>query len=212
MRKIFAGIMLLAISSTAQAAAYNFNGTWIEVEGWAGTGENETILVVDWNRLDNGEATVSESHAFGFRWDGTAHVSDMLTALNEAGILTATGTSFLYNIGYNDTRDGEYHLHIEEGSWNLASTSDPYANWGTWGNSEWDFNSAGMTEELLADGQYEGINAIMWFGSLPEYADDQLNIPFAAAPVPVPAAAWLLGTGIVGLLGIRRRQLSEVRG
>ena len=26
-----------------------------------------------------------------------------------------------------------------------------------------------------------------------------------AAPVPVPAAAWLLGSGLLGLVGLRRR-------
>lgn len=30
--------------------------------------------------------------------------------------------------------------------------------------------------------------------------------PFSAAPVPVPAAAWLLGSGLIGLAGLRRRK------
>jgi predicted extracellular nuclease len=30
--------------------------------------------------------------------------------------------------------------------------------------------------------------------------------PFPAAPVPVPAAAWLLGSGLLGLAGLRRRK------
>ena len=132
----------------------------------------------------------------------------MLSAFNDAGILevtTAYGGAFVVNIKYDDVENGEYHQHIEEGSWNLASTSNPYAYWGGWGdsNTEWDFNKAGITEELLADGQYEGINAIMWFGSLPDYADDQLDIPFAT--VPIPGAVWLLGSGLLGLIGIRHR-------
>lgn len=208
MRKILVGLSILALSSTAHAAAYDFNGTWVDVEAWAGSGSNETILVVDWNKLDTGEATVSESHAFGYRWDGDAYESDMLAAFNDAGILTVTtgyGGGFIMNIGYTDD-DGETHLHVEEGSWNLASTSDPNAVWGTWGDSEWDFNTAGADQESLVDGQYEGINAIMWFGTMPAYADDQLDIPLAAAPVPVPAAAWLLGSGLLGLAGVRRQR------
>ena len=206
--KIFSVLLLLMIGTAAHASPYNFKGTWVDVEAWTGTGENETILVVDWNRLDNGPETVSESHAFGYRWDGTAYESDMLSAFNDAGILevtTAYGGAFVVNIKYNDVEDGEYHQHVEEGSWNLASTSNPYAYWGGWGdpNTEWDFNKAGITEELLADGQYEGINAIMWFGSLPDYADDQLDIPFAT--VPIPGAVWLLGSGLLGLIGIRHR-------
>lgn len=208
MRKFLIVLCFLMVGTVAQASSYNFKGTWVDVEAWVGTGAQETILVVDWNRLDNGEATVSESHAFGFRWNGTAYESDMLTAFNNAGILAITtgyGGDFVYNISYDDVEDNEFHMHIEEGSWSLASTSNPNARWGTWGDSEWDFNMGGITSELLADGQYEGINAIMWFGTPPSYADDQLNIPFASAPVPIPGAVWLLGSGLLGLVGMRRR-------
>ncbi|WDN89830.1 hypothetical protein BuS5_02798 [Desulfosarcina sp. BuS5] len=202
--KIFSIFCLLMIGTAAHAATYDFNGTLVDVETWMGTGSNETILVVDWNRLDNGVDTVSESHAFGYRWDGAKYESEMLDDFHNAGILavsTGYGGGFVMNIAYDDVDDNEVHMHIEEGSWNLASTSDSNARWGTWGDSEWDFNSGGTDVELLVDGQYEGINAIMYFGSLPDYADDQLDIP----AVPVPAAVWLLGSGILGLVGIRRR-------
>lgn len=197
-------LSLIVIACCAVSAnAYIFQGIDVDVEAWTGTGENETILVVDWNKIDNGLDTVSESHAFGFRWDGVVYESEMLAAFNDAGILAVTtgyGGAFLSNIGYVDEDDNEVHMHLEEGSWNLASTTDPYAVWGTWGDSEWDFNTAGIDAEPLANGQFEGINAIMWFDVLPVYADDQLDIPV----VPEPATITLLCLGTLGLL--RKKQ------
>ncbi len=209
MKKFLVVFSMMLMASSVQAAPYNFNGTWVDVEAWTGTGANETILVVDWNKLDqeaNGKAIISESHAFGYRWDGTAYESQMLQDFHDAGILAVTtgyGGGFVMNIAYNDTEDNEVHMHIEEGSWNLASTSNPNANWGTWGASEWDFNIGGTDVEVLADGQYEGINAIMFYGTPPAYADDQLDIPFAA--VPLPSGLLLLGWGLVSLCALRRR-------
>ncbi len=201
-------LAVLAFCGAATAAPYAFQGVTVDVEAWAGSGSNESILVVDWNKLDNGADTVSESHAFGFRWDGTAYVSDMLDAFNDAGILVVTtgyGGAFLNNIGFIDEAEPYgAHMHIEEGSWNLASTTDPNARWGTWGDSEWDWNGAGMTQELLVDGQFEGINAIMWFGTPPAYADDQLNIPII---IPEPVTLALLGIGAMGLTRCRKRSL-----
>ena len=81
-------LICLLFAATAYAAAHNFNGAWVDVETWVGTGENETILVIDWNCQDAGGNTISEPHAFGYRWDGTAYELDMFLALDDTGLLT----------------------------------------------------------------------------------------------------------------------------
>ncbi|HOC55547.1 MAG TPA: PEP-CTERM sorting domain-containing protein [Verrucomicrobiota bacterium] len=211
-------VCLMAISCCAVpalAAPYYFQSAsgqnaWIEVDGWAGAGANETILVVDWNFM--GGPYQTESHAFGFRWDGTAYESDMLDAFNDAAIFDVTsgyGGAFLYNIAYNDGTDA--HLHTEEGGWNPGSTANPYAEWGAmspdWTKlGEWDANQAAYDAELLQDGYLEGINAVFWYGEYPlgqTFDDYPLDVPFAIIPEPSALALCTLGGG---LFLLRRKQ------
>ena len=200
------GLGILLMSSVSSAQIYDFQGYWVDVDAWAGSGSNETILVVDWNGLDHGAETVSPSHAFGFRWEGQATEYDMFTEFQNIGIFTFSvndyGALYLKNLAYEDPEEiTNTHFHIEDGSWNLGSSLDPYARWGTWGDSDWYFNEGGIDEEWLANGQFEGVNAFMYFGTPPEGADlsYQLDIPL----VPEPMTVSLLGWG--GLFLFRKR-------
>ena len=208
MKTLISFIILSLCIAPAMATPYYFTGAsdqsaWIEVDAWAGSGANESILIVDWNVYSGPYQT--ESHAFGYRWDGTAYVSDMLDALHNAGVFTVSsgyGGAFLNDIVYNDGVDN--HTHADQiGSWNLASTDDPYAQWGAMSGDwsmlgEWEANQAGYNQELLADGQLEGINAIDWFGGNP-------NAYFLDVPiVPEPATMGLLALG--GLFLRKRRK------
>jgi len=215
MKRIAILAILIALgASAASAAPYYFtsasgNAAWIEVDAWVGSGANETILVVDWNVM--GGPYAHESHAFGFRWDGTAYVSDMLNAFHNAGVFTVTsgyGGAFLVDIVYNDGVD--QHTHADEpGSWNLASTTNPYAQWGPMSSDwsklgEWDANMLGYNQELLANGQLEGINAIQWFGGNPNAYF--LDVPFAVVPEPGSLAGLVAGLASLGGLVLRRRK------
>ncbi len=209
MKTLLSILVVMTFACASYATPYYFESAsgvtaWIEVDAWVGSGENETILTVDWNVM--GGPYQTESHAFGFRWDGTAYESDMLDALHNAGVFTVTagyGGAFLYDIVYNDGVDQHTHAD-EEGSWNLASTDNPNAQWGAMSNDwtklgDWDANMAGYNEELLQDGHLEGINAIQWFSGDPNAYP--LDVPF----VPEPATMAMLAVGGVGVLMRRAR-------
>jgi hypothetical protein len=59
---------------------------------------------------------------------------------------------------------------------------------------------------------YTNLN-IFWGGGIPEEEDPgQITIAFstngAAAPVPLPATVWLLGAGVMAIVGIRRKNVA----
>jgi hypothetical protein len=177
LRDLICLIVVLAItSSTAIATPFNFGGTWVEVDYWAGTGSNEAIVVVDF------AATGGDSYAFGFKWDGTTTGYDALVAIDAAGDLDFEATSyggmgyFIDNFYYNSESGNESYY------WQYFTSSDGLA---------WASSGAGMSDRILTNGNWDG-----WYNGF-----DVGVSP--TTPVPEPMTIVLLGLG--GLL-IRRRR------
>ena len=96
---------------------------------WVGTGSNEAILAVNW---------ADTALAWGFRWDGSATVEDMMAAIAAADPrFDYSGSGWLNDITFND------------GTVSLAGTPGNY--WGSTNNGVMDM---GMSQ-TLANGNFE---------------------------------------------------------
>lgn len=196
-----AGAALFATFGVA-AEVVEFAGFEVDVDATVveGSGENASILVIDWDTFGGPYETAS--HAFLYRWEGSATLLDMLNAFQNEGVFTFTGSSFLSNIAYTDA-DGDTHLNPVNGNWELASGTNALGQWDGFdlSNPDWAFNVVGLDQEVLADGQFEGINAAFF-----DPADNfnRVGTALSVPLVPEPSSAALLG--LAGLALIRRRR------
>lgn len=197
---LLAAVGAFSLSTFAQAEVVDFAGYQVDVDATVGSGANASVLVIDWDTF--GGPYTSPSHAFLYQWDGSKTLLDMLTAFQSAGVFTFTGTAFIGEINYTDA-DGDSHANPNSGYWELASGTNPFGTWEGFdpSNPDWDFNAAGADVEILADGQFEGINAAFWD---PDNDWARVATPLSVPLVPEPTSAALLA--FAGAVLIRRRR------
>jgi len=63
----------------------------------------------------------------------------------------------------------------------------------------------GLTLQYIGAGSAGGGPGIWYVGPPSYYSLDATYWDYTATSVPIPAAVWLLGSGLVGIVGIRRK-------
>lgn len=190
--------LALALGSTAASAATQTmtsgSFTMYSPGGLVGTFNDVTGSIGD-----GAWAVASPSTFFGFNW--TAH----------------NGTTFGPGTYTVDTIEGGVYTNVTVGAgqvgghilfdWNTAADIDVINVWDvstvggvvTYTSTDVCSGSAGTGGACTTDGT---LGLAMIDGAFPGFS---ANFDFTT-PVPVPAAVWLFGSGLLGLVGVARRK------
>ena len=138
---------------------------------WVGEGTNEAVMAVNW---------ADTALAWGYRWNGTATVADMMAAIAAADPrFSYTVSSFLDDINYIDTAAGmTTPLGITLGNW-WGSTNNGYMDMGlgeTLDNGDFE-KWADPAAGVIVDSTYDETYHYWWYTYV---------YPMTITPVTVP--------------------------
>jgi hypothetical protein len=182
---------LVGITQAAQFIGYNDGGQPsggtgdYSVDGASGTADKR----IRWNLPTTSLGT-------GLGWTLTSATSTINNFRVELGVYIGSASTLTTPV------DFKFEYKLPGGSWTAYAGSGvtSYATKGTWVTETMDLSSLGNVN---------GIDFRFLYNS--EEADaatvtlDYVHVTADPTAVPIPAAAWLLGSGLLGLVGIRRR-------
>ena len=124
------------------------------------------------------------------------------------GIIWTAEQGTVYDTAGNytfDTGSGVYSVDLAEGytlghilfNWGAVSAIDVVNIWDANGDSI-DVDGDGVPGLAMIDGAFVGFNA--------NFSVNAASYEVNPAVVPVPAAVWLFGSGLLGLVGVARRK------
>jgi hypothetical protein len=167
---------------TAEAGTAGLTGVWTGTYTFAMTSP--------------GGAPVGGSSGEAWTWDFDAGTVDIVnTSLFYGSVWTA------HDVTFSDNADGTYGTGV-------AGPANMFFDWSVNTNLPvaelWDVTAAGTSATVsVVSGVLLGSSAA-FPGFHPAFSGSLNQVP----SVPVPAAAWLFGSGLLGLVGVARRRRS----
>lgn len=215
---VFAAGLSLAASGTGFAAIvaqwnYNDQNATVDVDNAVGTPTNTAVspATLSYSRPGNGSntdptdpASSTSDYALRMTWGtpqtgsgakwavSTAGYTDITVTLDLVRSMSGTASPLSYIWGYST-----------DGGTTWTNTSFTVSDNEDWNNLSYNLssiaganNNANFQFHILANEstrtQYAYVDYVTFNGT--------------SAPVPLPAAAWLFASGILGLVGLRRRK------
>ncbi|OYT19425.1 MAG: hypothetical protein CCU26_11645 [Nitrospira sp. UW-LDO-01] len=150
---------------------------------------------------DSGAVSLSFDHRYSFEdgWDG----GQVLVSLNGGTFAPVSGASFTQN-GYTGTIQPNDDWGYTDDMNGLAVFTGEAATFGSSLANLGSFN-AGDTLQVRFRGGWDW-NGI---GTDPSLGWQIDNMALAVNPVPLPAAVWLFGSGVIGLGAMARRKMTS---
>jgi hypothetical protein len=211
---IFMTALMFAVAATAQAYWYmeltNADGTLVDGEFYTmdinfvtddpTDNPNDFFLTIDYD-----ETLVSYAGYIAQEYDdgGFPVPTTIWTCL----LPETDNGDVVYNLMGTESLDTPGEFIPGAGSTLLGTvywsveTSGSFTDIGVWAD--------GPVSDLISvnnawDGKYQADPDFTWMYS--ELTVTKVGDTYQIAPVPVPAAVWLLGSGLLGLIGVRRRK------
>jgi hypothetical protein len=215
MKKHNSILVALAFLPGLSIANVVVNGTFDNnTAGWNGTytaqpGGSSGFPIINTGSYYWGGGTASNSISQVYN----LNASDLNTLSNEGINYTMSGDLFGYATqGDHSIFTASFYSGADAGGSLLGSialdsaTNDP----GTWGGSfiagnSPNFQSAAGALPSLSASILFNLESIRLVGSSNDGYADNLNFSVIPANVPLPAAAWLFGSGLLGLVGMRKK-------
>ena len=175
-------VFFFAVAIACPAVAYDDWGDIIIESEW-GFGDNEALMVIDFSPGNSQADSFAFLGKFSAESIGDFDLFDIVA--NDPNLSYSDNSGMMMDIYYHDPDTGIDYEGVTPSDWShywLISTKEfPEDNWGF--------------DRTMTNGNIAG-----WCFT------DTWGTPPVIPTVPIPGAVWLLGSGLVGLVGIRRRR------
>ena len=211
---------VLVLSSNANAALIERLGglayydteadlTWLADANYAHTSGHSADGFMNWTNANNWVAGLDIAGVTGWRLPSIVDVGNdgcnfSASGGTDCGYNVDTSTSELANLFHNVLGNLAYYNTNGYGpqpNWGLMN-SGPFSNvqpYRYWTSTEYAPNTFNAWTFVMNEGQQRELNKGSHFNAWAVYTGD-------VSTVPVPAAVWLFGSGLIGLVGLARRK------